>query len=185
MTPWRGGCVARSASTTIRSPILALTAPPCRSSTAKIQQADGKKSPSGGAGLGALAAAALAPEGQRAGESGDSDREQRLVRAAAFDRRRGALRLAPGDALAELPDAPTENGVAGVDRLEVVRSDARGRQRADLAVDPAVRAGRMRARHRRPAVVAPTRLDRGPAERLEIGRGRLVVEARRHGRGRD
>src|SRR5213080_1012065 len=65
--------------------------------------------------LGALAAAALAPEGQHAHEARGRDRDERLVRLAALDGRRRALCLALRKALADLPDAPAEDGVAAVD----------------------------------------------------------------------
>src|SRR5438874_10347065 len=63
----------------------------------------------------ALAAALLAPEHQGAGDPRKREPEQRLVRLSALDGRRRALCLALEDALADLPDAPAEDGVTAVD----------------------------------------------------------------------
>src|SRR6266516_1191026 len=63
----------------------------------------------------ALAAALLAPEHQGAGDPRKREPEQRLVRPSALDGRSRALCLAFHDALADLPDAPSEDGVAAVD----------------------------------------------------------------------
>src|SRR5256885_22328 len=65
--------------------------------------------------LGLATGAEPAPEGQGADEAGEGDREERLVRAAAFNSRRGALRLPLHCAFAELPGAPAEDGIAAVD----------------------------------------------------------------------
>src|SRR4051794_6825360 len=64
--------------------------------------------------LGAVVAAALAPEGECAGESGEADREQRLLHAAVARGRRG-LCLTLRDHLRGRPVAPAEDGVSAVD----------------------------------------------------------------------
>src|SRR5215210_2635974 len=92
-----------------------------------------------------VVAAALAPERQRAGDPRECDREQRLVRAAAFDGRRRALGLALDHALADLPSAPAEDGVPAVDDshpgvLTATDRICRARLRAAAAARPGRRA---------------------------------------------
>src|SRR5213080_481419 len=77
----------------------------------------------------ALAAALLAPEHQGAGDPRKREPEQRLVRPSALDGRSRALCLAFHDALADLPDAPAEDGVAAVD-------DAHARCSSRCAIRP-------------------------------------------------